>query len=317
MGGDTEDEASARSGAPRALVTLHDVDLARRVLSGDRLAFVELARRHGSALRVFFYRLGVRPAQIDTLALESFSTALADISEFRAEQPFLMWLKTKGARHLTRRGGLGGEGPPGPWPALPEESLTALDIALEPLSTEARTVLGLVHGAGMAVQDCAEALGKDLSTVRALRRQAIADLGARLNDVTATSESDRVTEIERFYEATPALIDADLFARAVALRVDRGWEARRLVISVLGLAGGLVAVIDLAGPNLLARLSLIGQTSAAAASRGVHSAPVLANLTGRVIAMLGAPYGVEVAWLVVGLLVLAGGLIVARLIEEI
>ena len=57
--------------------------------------------------------------------------------------------------------------------------------------------------------------------------------------------------------------------------------------------------------------------SAAAASRGVHSAPVLANLTGRVIAMLGAPYGVEVAWLVVGLLVLAGGLIVARLIEEI
>ncbi|HEY9218198.1 MAG TPA: sigma factor, partial [Phenylobacterium sp.] len=72
---------------------LHDVELAGHAAAGDRRAFGELVRRHGSAVRGLLRRMGANPAEADDAAQDAFLAAFESITEFRGEGAFGGWVK--------------------------------------------------------------------------------------------------------------------------------------------------------------------------------------------------------------------------------
>jgi hypothetical protein len=65
--------------------TLHDVELCSHAALGERAAFGELVRRHGSAVRGVLRRMGAPAAEADDTAQDAFLTAFDRIAEFRGE----------------------------------------------------------------------------------------------------------------------------------------------------------------------------------------------------------------------------------------
>src|SRR5277367_225399 len=86
-----------------AVAAAHDVELAGRAALGERAAFGELVRRHGSAIRGLLRRLGADPALADDLAQDAFLAAFEQIAEFRGEGTFQAWVKRIAARLYVRR----------------------------------------------------------------------------------------------------------------------------------------------------------------------------------------------------------------------
>jgi hypothetical protein len=129
------------------------------------------------------------------------------------------------------------------------------------------------------------------------------------------AESSFEQDLTRLYGETPPMADARAFADRVETRLERGYRLRRAVVGILGVAGGLLAVGQLAGQNLLAHVQTLGQASVraqAGASALAHAAavqaPVLQNL----------PVGIESLWFVAALVALAGAALVAtRVMEEL
>src|SRR6478736_7859035 len=83
--------------------SLHDVELCSHAAVGERAAFGELVRRHGSAVRGVLRRMGAQPAEADDVAQDAFLTAFERIPEFRGEGTFAGWVKRIAARHYLRR----------------------------------------------------------------------------------------------------------------------------------------------------------------------------------------------------------------------
>ena len=122
--------------------------------------------------------------------------------------------------------------------------------------------------------------------------------------------------LQRLFAEHPHYPDAPLFAIEVENRLSRGWALRRILIGAAGAAGGLVAVAQIAGAGVGARL--------VAASRLARDATLALHATAvRLPAPLGdfgqatLPFGAEALWLVAGLAVLAGALFASRSIQEI
>src|ERR1700761_8287524 len=86
-----------------SLGALHDLELAALAASGDRQAFGELARRHGSAVRALLRRMGAEPSLADDLAQDAFLAAFESIGEFRGEGAFVGWVKRIAARLYLKR----------------------------------------------------------------------------------------------------------------------------------------------------------------------------------------------------------------------
>ena len=78
--------------------TGHDIELAARAAGGDRQAYGELVRRHGSAVRGLLRRLGADSAAADDLAQDAFLTGFEQCAEFRGEGTFGGWIKKIAAR---------------------------------------------------------------------------------------------------------------------------------------------------------------------------------------------------------------------------
>src|SRR6188768_825810 len=89
--------------SPRNPASLHDVELAGLSAAGDRRAFGELVRRHGSAVRGLLRRMGADPATADDVAQDAFLAAFERIAEFRGEGAFAGWVKRIAARQYLRR----------------------------------------------------------------------------------------------------------------------------------------------------------------------------------------------------------------------
>src|SRR6185436_12362672 len=70
---------------------------------GERRAFGELARRHGSAVRYLLRRMGAQAAEADDVAQDAFLAAFERITEFRGEGTFAGWVKKIAARLYLRR----------------------------------------------------------------------------------------------------------------------------------------------------------------------------------------------------------------------
>ena len=173
----------------RSLASLHDVELASLSAAGDRRAFGELARRHGSAVRALLKRMGAEPALADDLAQDAFLAAFESIGEFRGEGAFVGWVKKIAARLYLKRwrrraeldpvesdesqhGFGGGEGA--------EASRLDLDGALATLTPTERLCVSLCYGAGLSHSEAAAALKTPLGTVKSHVKRGLDKLKLRL-----------------------------------------------------------------------------------------------------------------------------------------
>jgi RNA polymerase sigma-70 factor (ECF subfamily) len=169
---------------------LHDVELCAYAAAGERRAFGELVRRHGSAVRGLLRRMGAQPAEADDTAQDAFLAAFERIAEFRGEGTFAGWVKRIAARQYLRR-------------LQREKRLTALaaeeaadetevkqvgdadhridlDEALKVLSAAERLCVSMCYGAGLSHGEAAEALNLPLGTVKSHVKRGLEKLRARL-----------------------------------------------------------------------------------------------------------------------------------------
>lgn len=170
--------------------SLHDVELCAYAAAGERRAFGELVRRHGSAVRGLLRRMGAQSAEADDTAQDAFLAAFERIAEFRGEGTFAGWVKRIAARQYLRR-------------LQREKRLTALaaeeasdetevadagdadhridlDEALKVLSAAERLCVSMCYGAGLSHGEAAEALNLPLGTVKSHVKRGLEKLRARL-----------------------------------------------------------------------------------------------------------------------------------------
>ena len=171
--------------------TGHDVELAARAASGDRRAYGELVRRHGSAVRGLLRRLGADSATADDLAQDAFMTGFEQAAEYRGEGTFGAWIKKiaarlylKKVRREARR--IFSDN------LEPVEDLTVrdtpadaasridLDEALKTLSRGERLCVSLCYGADWSHAEAAEALNIPIGTVKSHVRRGLDKLRAKL-----------------------------------------------------------------------------------------------------------------------------------------
>lgn len=117
--------------------------------------------------------------------------------------------------------------------------------------------------------------------------------------------------LERMFAETPAMRDADLFTLQVVDRLDRGWTARRLLIGVMGAAGGVIGSAQILGSGVIGHIQALGAQSNAYLLRHVVQA-IPENILPAGVALNG-----QVIWMTLALAVVAAGLGVARGIREI
>jgi len=118
----------------------------------------------------------------------------------------------------------------------------------------------------------------------------------------------------RLFAEAPQYPDTQLFASQIESRLGRGWALRRVLIAAAGAIGGLIAVGQVIGSGLLARIDGASRMMSAARHGFSHlPAPVAPQLS----FLSEMPFGGEVVWLVIGLAVLAGALLAGRSLEEI
>ena len=116
--------------------------------------------------------------------------------------------------------------------------------------------------------------------------------------------------LERMFAEAPAMADAALFTLRVVDRLDRGWTARRLLIGVMGAAGGLIGGFQLLSSGGLGTVAAFGAQSNAYFTQ--HVSQQLAGVLPPGLALDGT------VLLTAGVLALiAAGFGVARLIREI
>jgi RNA polymerase sigma-70 factor (ECF subfamily) len=190
---------ATRTGARPPLTSLHDVELAALAAAGERGAFGELVRRHGSAVRALLRRMGAEAALADDLAQDAFLAAYERIAEFRGEGAFAGWIKRIAARlylkRWKRRARLDpvAEVSDAPDDETESEGQVAqrldLDRALAALSPAERLCVTLCYGAGLSHAEIAQSLNAPLGTVKSHVKRGLDKLKQRL--VRAEDASDQ------------------------------------------------------------------------------------------------------------------------------
>ena len=169
--------------------SLHDVELCTHAATGERRAFGELVRRHGSSVRGLLRRMGAQGAEADDVAQDAFLAAFERIAEFRGEGTFAGWVKRIAARAYLRRlqkerrigaltaeqaevdaEGAGGDA----------EGRIDLDEALKVLAPAERICVTMCFGAGLSHQEAADALNLPLGTVKSHVKRGLDKLRTRL-----------------------------------------------------------------------------------------------------------------------------------------
>ena len=184
------------------LGALHDLELTALAAGGDRRAFGELARRHGSAVRALLRRMGAEPALADDLAQDAFLAAFESISDFRGEGAFVGWVKRIAARLYIRRWkrraeldpveadldqAAGGEGD--------VDLRLDLDGALAALTPSERLCVSLCYGAGLSHAEAAAALKAPLGTVKSHVKRGLDRLRRRLSAEASPAGAGRRTGV--------------------------------------------------------------------------------------------------------------------------
>ena len=171
------------------IASLHDVELCALAAAGQRPAFGELVRRHGSSVRGLLRRMGAQSAEADDVAQDAFLAAFERIAEFRGEGTFAGWVKRIAARAYLRRlqrerrlGAFAAEGADEDphTPAGDADGRIDLDEALKVLGPAERVCVSLCFGAGLSHGEAAEALNLPLGTVKSHVKRGLDKLRARL-----------------------------------------------------------------------------------------------------------------------------------------
>lgn len=177
-----------------SFASLHDVELCSYAATGERRAFGELVRRHGSAVRQLLRRMGAQAAEADDVAQDALLAAFERITEFRGEGTFAGWVKRIAARQYLRRlqrekrltalaaeeGREEADGPNslgGPGDA---DHRMDLEEALKVLSASERLCVSMCYGAGLSHGEAADALNLPLGTVKSHVKRGLDKLRARL-----------------------------------------------------------------------------------------------------------------------------------------
>jgi RNA polymerase sigma factor (sigma-70 family) len=177
------------------LASAHDLELVALGAAGDRAAFGELVRRHGSAVRGLLRRMGADPAGADDAAQDAFLAAFEQIAEFRGEGAFRAWVCRIAARLYVKR-----------WRRQARAELLAeaaeldaaelqaaapaadaridLDEAMKSLSPPERVCVSLCYGAGLSHAEAASALNAPLGTVKSHVKRGLDKLRSRLSPPT-------------------------------------------------------------------------------------------------------------------------------------
>jgi RNA polymerase sigma factor (sigma-70 family) len=170
--------------------SLHDVELAALAAAGDRAAYGELVRRHGSSVRGLLRRMGADPAAADDLAQDAFIVGFEQVADFRGEGAFAGWIKRIAARLYLRRmkrdarllltDQTEDEGDPDALDQPRAASRLDLDAALKGLSPVERLCVSLCYGADLSHSEAAEALNLPLGTVKSHVKRGLDKLRAKL-----------------------------------------------------------------------------------------------------------------------------------------
>ena len=184
------------SGANQSsFASLHDVELCSYAAAGERRAFGELVRRHGSAVRGLLRRMGAQAAEADDTAQDAFLAAFERIAEFRGEGTFAGWVKKIAARQYLRRLQRDKRLTAFAQQDVEDEAdLTAgdadhridLDEALKGLSAAERVCVSMCYGAGLSHGEAAEALNLPLGTVKSHVKRGLEKLRVRLAPAAKT-----------------------------------------------------------------------------------------------------------------------------------
>jgi RNA polymerase sigma-70 factor (ECF subfamily) len=167
-----------------------DVDLVRLCLGGDKSAFAELVRRHGSLLRTHIRRMGAQGADADDMAQEAFMSAYEHLSEFRFDGAFVGWLKRIASRRYLKRVRANQKylltddmRSFEPEPAANEGEFRAhnLDAALNRLKPVERLCVTLNFSGDLSHQEIADELRLPLGTVKSHIKRAMDQLKTILN----------------------------------------------------------------------------------------------------------------------------------------
>ncbi|MDC7682022.1 sigma-70 family RNA polymerase sigma factor [Asticcacaulis sp. BYS171W] len=178
-----------------SLKHLSDHDLIAQALLGASAAFGELARRHGSSLRTHLRRMGAQGPDADDMAQEAFVAAFERLSEYRADGPFVNWLKMIASRRYLRKlrktqkylfvdDMQAFEPAPDIHEHRASEGRTYdLDGALSQLKPTERLCVTLNFSGGLSHQEVATETGLPLGTVKSHIKRALASLKSSLGAV--------------------------------------------------------------------------------------------------------------------------------------
>ena len=191
------------SGANQSsFASLHDVELCSYAAAGERRAFGELVRRHGSGVRGLLRRMGAQASEADDTAQDAFLAAFERITEFRGEGTFAGWVKKIAARLYLRRlqkerrtsalSEEDGEDEAASAAAGHAERRIDLDEALKALGPAERLCVSMCFGAGLSHAEAAEALNLPLGTVKSHVKRGLDKLRARLAPSEGALEGRRL-----------------------------------------------------------------------------------------------------------------------------
>ena len=180
--------------------SLHDVELATLSATGERRAFGELVRRHGSAVRGLLRRMGAASAEADDTAQDAFLAAFQSITEFRGEGTFAAWVKRIAARQYLKRlqrerrlASLALEAEEGAQTAHHPDAAGRIDLdeAMKCLGAAERLCVTMCYGAGLSHAEAADALNLPLGTVKSHVKRGLEKLRTRLAPEGAELEGRR------------------------------------------------------------------------------------------------------------------------------
>ena len=170
-----------------AFASQHDVELCSHAAAGERRAFGELVRRHGSGVRHLLRRMGAQAAEADDVAQDAFLAAFERITEFRGEGTFAGWVKRIAARQYLRRlqrekklAAFAQESGEEEAHDADADGRIDLDEGLKSLSPAERLCVSMCYGAGLSHAEAAEALNLPLGTVKSHVKRGLEKLRTRL-----------------------------------------------------------------------------------------------------------------------------------------